>query len=128
MEIDAWVEAYRTAWEAGDADGVLELFTEDASYRSNPMRDPHQGHEGIRKYWQTATGTQEQTKVQMGAPISQGDHTAVEWWTTMIDDGEPVTLPGCLVLRFADDGRCVELREYWNIEMATHQPPPGWGS
>ncbi len=45
---------------------------------------------------------------------------------TEVDDGE-LTLPGCLVLRFADDGRCEELREYWHVESGRRHPPAGWG-
>ena len=42
------------------------------------------------------------------------------------DDGE-LTLPGILMLRFAADGRCEELREVWHMQPGTRQPPPGWG-
>ena len=51
MDVTAWVEGYRTAWETADTDLVLTLFTEDASYRSNPFEEPHLGHDGIRAYW-----------------------------------------------------------------------------
>jgi hypothetical protein len=64
----------------------------------------------------------------MGRPFVDGDRVAVEWWTTMIDEGEEVTLPGCLLLHFGPDGRCVDLREYWNLEPGLHEPFPGWGS
>jgi ketosteroid isomerase-like protein len=40
-----------------------------------------------------------------------------------------VTLPGCLLLLFAEDGRCRELREYYNPVLGEAIPaPPGWGS
>ena len=63
----------------------------------------------------------------MGTPFVAGDLVAVEWWTTMVDDGVQITLPGCLLLRFAPDGRCRTLREYWNLEPGLHDPHPGWG-
>jgi ketosteroid isomerase-like protein len=34
MTVDEWVEAYGRAWREKDADAVVELFTEDAEYRS----------------------------------------------------------------------------------------------
>ena len=46
----------------------------------------------------------------------------------MVDDGEEVTLPGCLLLRLEDDGRCSDLREYWNVEPGTRDPFDGWGT
>ena len=45
----------------------------------------------------------------------------------MVDDGREITLRGCLVLRFAPDGRCEELREYWELADGYREPPPGWG-
>jgi hypothetical protein len=116
------------AWEKGDADAVVSLFTEDAVYRSSPFREPHVGHEGIRSYWEGATGSQSKARVRFGTPITQGERTAVEWWTTMLDDGAEITLPGILFLRFAPDGRCEELREAWNVAEGMLPPYPGWGA
>ena len=46
----------------------------------------------------------------------------------MVDEGEAVTLPGCLLLRIEADGRCSDLREYWHLEPGTHEPFAGWGA
>ena len=127
MTVDEWVEAYARAWREKDADAVVQLFTDDAEYRSSPFRDPHVGPDGIRVYWECATSTQESADVRMGRPFVAGDLVVVEWWTTMVDDGEEITLPGCLLLRFAEDGRCRTLREYWNVEGGLHAPHSGWG-
>lgn len=127
MDVRTWIEAYAGAWEAGDAHAAAALFTADAVYRSHPFREPHAGTDGIRAYWARATATQEGVEVRFGEPIVAGARAAVEWWTVMRDGGEDVTLPGCLLLRFADDGRCEELREYWHAEPGRHEPPPGWG-
>jgi uncharacterized protein (TIGR02246 family) len=128
MNLTDWVEAYQRAWEAGDTELVLTLFTEDASYRSNPFEEPHRGHEGIRAYWDGVTSQQRDARVQMGRPYRDGDRVAVEWWTTMESQGEEVTLPGCLLLRFEADGRCSDLREYWNVTGGRVEPFEGWGS
>ena len=39
----------------------------------------------------------------MGHPFVDGSRVAVEFWTNMKVDGDEVTLPGCLLLEFADD-------------------------
>lgn len=70
----------------------------------------------IRAYWRRGAGAQQETRVHMGLPFRDGERVAVEWWATMIDDGAEVTLSGCLLLRFATDGRCQGLREYWERE------------
>jgi hypothetical protein len=128
MDVAGWIDEYRRAWEEADTDLVLTLFTEDASYRSNPFEEPHLGHEGIRAYWDGVTSQQRDARVQMGRPFQDGDRVAVEWWTTMESQGEGVTLPGCLLLRFAADGRCEDLREYWNVTGGRVEPFESWGT
>jgi ketosteroid isomerase-like protein len=128
IELGAWIEAYGRAWQTGDDELVATLFTEDANYRSAPFREPFRGHDEIRAYARRNAGTQRDKHVRMGRPFIDGSRVAVEWWTTMIEDGEAVTLPGCLLLRFEADGRCSELREYWHLEPGTHEPFAGWGT
>jgi SnoaL-like protein len=82
MELADWIESYRRAWEENDPELLLTLFTEDASYRSSPFREPSRGHEGIRAYWERAAGSQQGVEVRMGEPVVDGSVVAVEWWTT----------------------------------------------
>jgi hypothetical protein len=127
MTIDGWLEAYARAWRERDPDAAVSLFTPDAVYRSHTFREPHVGSEGIRAYWEGATSRQAEIEVELGHPIVDGNRVAVEWWTTMREGGEDVTLPGCLLLRFAPDGRCEELREYWFESSGRRRPHAGWG-
>ncbi len=116
MDHADWIRSYCEAWEKADEDLVASLFTPDASYRSSPFREPFRGQAEIRAYWRRGAGHQRETRVRMGSPFVDGRRVAVEWWATMIEEDEAVTLPGCLILRFADDGRCSDLREYWHLE------------
>lgn len=127
MDVETWIETYRRAWEQRDADLVVPLFTEDGWYRSFIFDEPHVGHDGVRAYWERVTSNQADVSVRMGAPIVAGNRTAVEWWTEMTASGEPATVAGALVLRFAADGRCEELREYWHSAPQRIAPPDGWG-
>jgi hypothetical protein len=63
----------------------------------------------------------------MGSPLIEGSRVVVEFWTTMLAGGSELTLPGCLLLRFDDDGLCSDLREYWQTLPEIRRPPPGWG-
>ncbi len=124
----AWIEAYGRAWEERDPDAAAALFTEDALYKVTPFRSAHAGREAIREYWRSATSSQDRVRVRFGEPVAAGERVSVEWWTTLVTDGgDDLTLTGCLLLRFGDDGLCTELREYWFAEPGTHDPPPGWG-
>lgn len=129
MTREEWIERYRRAWETGDADEIVDLFTPDAAYRSSVFREPYLGRDAIRGYWQRGAGRQRAVTVRMGQPVIAPGRMAVEWWTTMDDpdDGE-ITLPGCLLLRFAPDGRCHDLWEYWQVQPGRQDPPAGWGA
>ena len=127
MNPSEWIDAYTRAWHEEDAEAAGRIFTDDAVYCWHPLRPPAVGRDGVEDYWRTVTATQEGQRVRFGSPITSGDLTAVEFWTTMRSEGEEVTLAGCMLLRFVPDGRCAELREYWFFEPGTHEPAPGWG-
>ena len=125
--VDGWLADYARAWEEQDPVAVVPLFTEDATYRSQPFREPHVGHDGVERYWRDAVTTQSDVRVRFGTPVVDGERVAVEWWTTAVDEASPKTIAGILLLRFADDGRCRALREHWAIAEGIREPFPGWG-
>lgn len=128
MDVASWLEAYRVAWEEKDADAAADLFAEDSTYRANIFEEPFVGRDGVRAYWANATSTQEDVRVRMGKPFGDGDRGAAEFWTTMRNAGVEVTLSGCLLLLFDDNGRCRSLREYWFVQPGIVEPPPEWGT
>jgi steroid delta-isomerase-like uncharacterized protein/uncharacterized protein (TIGR02246 family) len=126
-DVAAWIEAYAHAWRTGDADAAADLFAEGAVYRSTPFRAPHVGRDAIRSYWLEEPARHEHVELRFGGPVVRGRRAAVEWWVSVVQDGETVTGPGCLVLRFDQRGRCEELREYWHEQAGRSEPPAGWG-
>ena len=130
MTVQQWVDAYADAWRERDADAAAALFTEESSYRSHPLQEAHAGSEGVRSYWETVTATQDAVDVRMGSPVvaEDGGRAAVEFWVRMRNAGDQVTLIGILFLRFAEDGRCEDLRETWFFESGDHAPHSGWGA
>lgn len=129
MRVEEWAERYARAWEEADDNAVGALFTEDATYRSDPFKEPYRGRDGIRRYWREVTATQANVEVAVGRTLAIESRALVEWWTQMESDGTPVTLPGALILDFDERGLCRALREYWNLEIGTRMPPPkGWGT
>ncbi|MGH8915852.1 MAG: nuclear transport factor 2 family protein [Acidimicrobiia bacterium] len=126
-DIQTWVERYRQAWETADPSAAADLFRDDATYRSNIFEDPHVGRAGIEAYWSQATVTQRDIEVRMGRPIVDGDRVSVEFWTTMESEGADLTLPGCLLLTFDDEGKCRTLHEYYSFGEGRLDPPPEWG-
>jgi SnoaL-like domain len=130
VTVQEWVDGYAQAWRDRDAEAAAQLFTDDSSYREHPLQEPHLGAEGVRDYWANVTATQDRVDVRMGRPVESADgrRAAVEFWVQMLNGGADVTLVGILFLRFADDGRCEDLRETWVFEPALHAPHEGWGT
>jgi predicted SnoaL-like aldol condensation-catalyzing enzyme len=128
MDVRSWLDAYRRAWEEADAEAAAALFADGATYRSNIFEAPYEGRDGVRRYWHEVTPSQSEVHVRMGTPFVEGDRVAAEFWTTMRVGGAETTLPGCLLLRFDEDGLCRSLREYWHVEPGRREPPPEWGS
>lgn len=128
MTIEGWLAGYREAWVRRDPAAAAALFTEDATYQEEPFAEPYVGTDGIAGYWATVTATQGDIEVRYGVPLVVGDRVAVEWWTTLRNDGVDVTLAGSFLLRFAADGRCAELREYWHASGGRREPNVAWGS
>jgi hypothetical protein len=123
-----WLAAYRNAWLQRDGDAAAGLFTEDATYAEQPYQDAFAGPVAVRDYWARVTDAQSNIEMRYGTPITVGNRTAVEWWTTLVNDGAPITLAGAFILTFDASGRCRSLREYWQFIEGTHEPKPGWGS
>jgi hypothetical protein len=128
MTPEQWLAAYRSAWIQRDADAAAALFATDATYGEQPYQDAFVGREGVRSYWARVTATQANVEMRYGTPITVGNRTAVEWWTTLENGGVPVTLAGAFVLTFDDGGLCRTLREYWQFAEGTKKPPLGWGA
>ena len=126
-QVIAWSEAYRVAWETADSAAVGALFSADANYRSNIFEEPHAGRQGVEDYWTSVTAVQSDVKVWMGSPVIEGERVIVEFWTRMLVGGSELTLPGCLLMRFDEDGLCTDLREYWQTLPELRDPWPGWG-
>jgi uncharacterized protein (TIGR02246 family) len=78
-----WTAAYGQAWRERDPEAAAGLFTEDAVYRSHPLREPHIGTDAIREYWRRATTTQEEldcAELREAWHLEHGRHPAPEGW------------------------------------------------
>ena len=74
MELGAWIEAYGRAWETGDEDLMATLFTDDASRRSSPFREPFRASTRSEPTGVANAGTQRDKRVRwMGRPFVDGE-------------------------------------------------------
>src|SRR5712664_2600307 len=123
LVVNRWIRNYAKAWLKKDAKAIASLFTEDATYYSHPFRTVNQGRKSILDYTLGALDVGQVYDVSFGKPVVEGSRAAVEYWTTMKEKVEDVTLAGCIVLRFAKSGLCNELHDYWVLQSGRLSGP-----
>jgi len=127
LTVNRWIRNYTKAWLKKDTKAITSLFTEDATYHSHPFRPVTQGRKSILDYTLGALDVGQVYEVRFGKPVAEGSRAAVEYWTTMREKVEDVTLAGCVMLRFAKSGLCKELHDYWVLQTGRQQVPLNWG-
>jgi steroid Delta-isomerase len=121
-----WRDTWERAWPAKDVDAIVALYAERVAYRALAFREPDLGLAGVRRYLEANFGVEEDVVCRFGQPVAGGGRAAVEWWASWVEDGRELTLAGATFLRFDDDGRVVDHRDYWN-EASRREPPfDGW--
>ena len=127
LVVNRWIRNYAKAWLKKDPKVIASLFTEDATYHSHPFRPLNQGRKSILDYSLGALDVGQVYEVRFGKPVVEGSRAGVEYWTTMKEKLEDVTLAGCIMLHFAKNGLCKELHDYWVLQTGRQQAPPNWG-
>lgn len=122
-----WTEEYERAWRTADAEAAAALYADDVVYRSHPFRQPHVGREAVLSSARDNFDIEINQDPRFGRPFADGSCAAVEYWVPMVEGGKDVTLIGCALLRFRQDGLVQESREYWFMEPGLHRPYEGWG-
>jgi hypothetical protein len=127
LVVNRWIRNYTKAWLKKDAKAIASLFTEDATYQSHPFRPISQGRKSILDYTLGALDVGQVYEVRFGKPVVEGSRAAVEYWTTMKEKLNDVTLAGCIMLHFAKNGLCRELHDHWVLQTGKLQAPTNWG-
>lgn len=124
--------ASMTAIEAGDRDGWLALFTDDAVVQdpigSSPL-DPdghgHRGREAIAAFYDNVIAAG-RVSFDIRESYVAGDECAnVGTITTAFPDGTRVAVEGVYTYRTDGADRLVALRAYWEFDAARVETPGG---
>ena len=60
------VDAFGAAWERGDAEAIIALFTPDATFLEAPFSAPAKGAAAIRAYWKDVPSNQAEVAFRSG--------------------------------------------------------------
>lgn len=109
-EITTWIERYRRAWESNEPEDILALFTENASYRTEPFAAPWSGRQEIVAGWLADRDEPGATDFEWHLLGKDGRLHFVEG-VTAYRDGP--TYRNLWVIRLGPDGRAEEFTEWW---------------
>jgi len=136
MDVHTFLATYRLAWEKGDEELLVSLFSPDGVYHNTPF-DEQRGHEAMKAYWQR---TKLQRDVVVRYEVLQAGPTGgvARWRTTyqvtsekMFEmwaastgtnllarkPGDPLprlALDGIALVELGADGLCRHLRLWWH--------------
>lgn len=114
----ALVERFGTAWSAGDAHGLAEVFTDDGVLQPGPFDTPVRGRDAIAEYWKDIPREQAEIAFRYGEIYVAGPWFATEFRCTFRRrrTGESVDVRGALFCETAD-GKVAEMRIYWERKV-----------
>lgn len=107
-----WIDRYERAWRSPGTAGLVELFTEDASYRHSPFAQPLNGLDAIAADWEDERDGADEVFSMVAEIVAVEGGTGVA--RLLVRYGEPVTQEylDLWVVRFAADGRCSSFEEW----------------
>jgi uncharacterized protein (TIGR02246 family) len=115
--VQAWLDAYVSAWRSYDREAIADLFSADASYRYHPYDEPERGREAIVEAWLSPEARDEpDTYEARYEPVAVDGDTAVAIGTSTYfgaDGSVEKVYDNCFVMRFDAEGRCRDFTEWF---------------
>ena len=108
------VAAYLDRFSAGDREGWLDLFADDATCE-DPVGTPiRKGRDEIGEFWDSTRGAIDITLKMVQGPGVRGNEAAwaMEAHTKLGDSN--IIAPTIDVMTFDDDGRITVMRAFWS--------------
>jgi hypothetical protein len=117
-----WADTWAQAWPERDAEAIAALYSDAVVYRSPPFREPDLGLAGVRRYLGQEFAAERNIQCWFGTPIVSGNRAAVEWWASWNSARAGAHVRRRDVLRFDEQGKVIEHRDYDN-HVERREPP-----
>jgi uncharacterized protein (TIGR02246 family) len=105
----AWIDGYLAAWNSNDPARIGALFTEDATYRTEPHADPWRGRDAVVRGWLEHKDQPGTTTFHWSLVATDGDLAVVQGETTYPDR----TFSNLWLIRLDGVGACTDFTEWW---------------
>lgn len=108
------VSRLAAALEAGDVDGLVDLYAEDAVLHHPLSPEPLQGRDAIRASEQELVDAFSDIEIEVARVLAEGDDLAAEVVVraTHRETGRKVEAPCAWLFRLGADGKIVEEHDY----------------
>jgi uncharacterized protein (TIGR02246 family) len=105
---------FKDAWERRDPDAMLELFAEDAEYRTDPFMQPLTGVNAIREQWNTVAVEQAHIEFDVERVWVSGRTVLGNWHVayTRQASAQRVRARGFTTMELDDAGQITRMREW----------------
>ena len=112
VKMEAAVNAYVAAFEAGSADQVAALYAADATVE-DPIGSPiHHGREAIRAFYAESMKTGAKLKLEGPVRVA-GDYAVFPFSVNLNYDGGHKRIDVIDTFRFNEANEVVEMRAFW---------------
>jgi steroid delta-isomerase len=110
------VEAYTACHSAGDVDGIMALFSENAIAHDPIGSPPHVGYEGVRAFFAATHDMVDSLTLTLTGPIRcAGEFAAFPMTARSVIGGSALEIDIIDVMTFDEDGKISEMKAYWNM-------------
>jgi steroid Delta-isomerase len=115
-EIRAIVQRYAESFSAGDKEGYVGLFADDATLEDPVGAGVHQGRDAIDAFWDTTRQMTPTIELVITGPVRVAGNEAAfpgEARPKLGDDR--MVVPIVDTLAFDDEGKITQLRAFWDF-------------
>jgi steroid delta-isomerase len=113
--IRSTVERYLETFSAGDREGWLDLFTDDASLEDPVGSEPCVGRKEIGGFWDTSHSLSDRITLKLvQGPGVCGTSAAFAMEAHAEAGGQTMVIPTIDVMTFDDAGRITSQRAFWS--------------
>jgi steroid delta-isomerase len=119
-EMKATMQRYVEVINAGDLEGVLALFADDATVEDPVGGTPQRGMAEIREFYAQAIANKVRLRIVGPQRGSSGNAAAMPLEVEVVPSGAPKMLVGVIEIQyFNDEGKIVAMQAYWGPEDMT---------
>lgn len=105
---------FKRAWQERDVDAVLELFAENAEYRTDPFTQPLSGEVEIREHWNGVAAAQTHVDFDAERVWVSGRTVLTSWHAayTLRSTATRVRVRGFSTIEIDDEGLITRMRDW----------------